>query len=810
MKPPYGAMLLSSILAAGCAGGGTPSASMSSPAPLATQPGSVSQCSGKTQTSATSGPAPVVPAGLTVAGGLHIETVAHIGGARELAALPNGDVLVGTGSSTIYLLPNAESSVSAGTPIAFASMPESGAAGVAFDRGSCTIVVGTTYGVYAIPYTDGDISARTMRKIASVRTGGGGGHSTTSVAVSNGTIYASVGSSCNACTETDPTRATIQQMHFDGSGMSARAVHIRNAIALAVNPQNGDLWAGDAGQDALPPGHPYEFFDNVSARPGGADYGWPRCEENHQSYGSGAACANTVVPLVELPAYSTIVGAAFYPSNPSGPYAMPSLYRGGAFLAAHGSWHQSNGRYDAAPQVVFVPMNGNGPATPVNWSDPTRQWSVFVGGFQLSDGKTRLGRPTGIAVGAQGSVFIADDETGAIYRVRPAVAAAAASRAQVEALASASPMPKVVTGFSIARIGTVFEARELAIGPSGDLFVGTRRNIVEIVPHAEAAQPSAAQTFVQINDAPDAGVALANDALFVGTQFGVYRIAYSPGQLQAASAPERIARVRISGASRDHETTSVAWTGDTLYASIGSSCNACKPELDASRATIMRVDIQHHRISPVAIRMRNPIALAINPISHALWAGVAGVDDLPPGQPYEIFDDVTAHPAPADYGWPSCYDNQRMSPRWPGDCSHTAIPRVVFPAYQTPIGAVFYPASVSGTYAFPKRYRGGVFVTLHGSWHGPPEIPGFLPPRVVFVAMIGDQPYRPVDWNNPYFQWSDFINSYQVGGTLARIGRPTGIAVGPQGSLFVADDRTGAIYRIRPASVGPNRQFPNN
>ena len=63
-------------------------------------------------------------------------------------------------------------------------------------------------------------------------------------------LYVSVGSSCNNCQpELDPTRATIQQMQLDGSGVTPRAEHIRNAIALATSPQSGALWAGVAGQD---------------------------------------------------------------------------------------------------------------------------------------------------------------------------------------------------------------------------------------------------------------------------------------------------------------------------------------------------------------------------------------------------------------------------------------------------------------------------------------------------------------------------------------------------------------------------------
>lgn len=365
-------------------------------------------------------------------------------------------------------------------------------------------------------------------------------------------------------------------------------------------------------------------------------------------------------------------------------------------------------------------------------------------------------------------------------------------------LVAKTAQPRVSKGFSLVRIATIPGARELAIATNGDLFVGTSGTTVEIVRHAEDARPSAPATFAHFDRGPAAGVALSNDALFVGTQFGVYRIAYHPGETHVP-LPERLAEVRTSGIARDHETTSVAWTGTTLYASVGSSCNACEPELDATRATIQRVDIGRHTISPVATHIRNAIALTVDPQSHALWAGVAGVDDLPVGHPYEIFDDVTAHTVPIDYGWPRCYEDRKADTRWPGNCSYIAIPRVVFPAYETPIGAVFYPRHPSGRYAFPSSYRGGAFVTLHGSWHGPAEgLSGFVPPRVVFVPMHGDQPVTPVRWNDPDAQWREFIGGYQDGATDARIGRPTGIAIGPEGSLFVADDETGAIYRIRP------------
>ncbi len=372
--------------------------------------------------------APAAP--LHVPPGFIIERIATVGGARELSALPNGDLLVGTKGRDLYLVPDAEGT--AGTPRVFTTFDDDRASGVTYAPALHEIFAATMHHVWAIPY-GGEREAPHAVPIADVRAGpvapgtDGDVHTTTSVVYAGGLVYVGAGSSCNAtmagdrpCVEVDATRAAVSVMKPDGSGFVQRARRIRNPIALAVNPQTGSVWVGDAGQDDLPQGHPYEFLDDLSVHPGVADYGWPQCEENRHPYVSGATCAGTVEPLVELPAYSTIIAAAFYPARQGGRDAFPNPYRGGLFVSAHGSWHENGSGCNAAPsRVVFVAMNGDQPAKSVDWSNPTTQWSDFVTGFQ-SGCTARAGRPAGIAVGLQGSLFIADDASGSIYRVRPA------------------------------------------------------------------------------------------------------------------------------------------------------------------------------------------------------------------------------------------------------------------------------------------------------------------------------------------------------------------------------------------------------
>ena len=345
--------------------------------------------------------------------------------ARQLAALPNGDLLVATSGTQIYIVPNAESAGASDAASAFITLPDSPAQGVALSADGQSIYAATQHGVYKIPYHTGDQSepASSAVKIASVRTGpispgtDGDVHVTSSVVATASTLYVGVGSSCNSCVEVDPTRASIQAMNLDGSGMHTLATRIRNPIALAINPASGTLWAAGAGQDGLPYGHPYEYADAVTLQAGSpVDYGWPDCEENHVAYKAGANCSAVAIPRVEFPAYATHIGAVFYPVSATGAYVFPAPIRGDLFVASHGSWHCCP---STDPQVADVPMNGDTPRAPVNWSNPSAQWTPFMSGFGTTANTNYIGRPTGIAVGSQGSLFVADDLNGVIYRIRP-------------------------------------------------------------------------------------------------------------------------------------------------------------------------------------------------------------------------------------------------------------------------------------------------------------------------------------------------------------------------------------------------------
>jgi glucose/arabinose dehydrogenase len=523
MMKRIGLVLAVAIGVAGCGGGGGSTPASVAPAGTATTAATTTPSPGATATAkaaatatpfampapstiATSAPTAAssttgleqIPLALNVnnlSGTFYGEIVATLPSVspRQMVMLPNGDLLVGTGGGTasfaqsgkIYILPNAEAATP-GTPAIFATLTDSSCAssagtntnGITFapGTGGGTIFVGMECSVWKIPYATGDrVASSAGTKFTSVRTGGTAGsgndqddHHTTSVLAVGSNLYVSVGSSCNACTETDPTRGSVQETTVTGGVLTTVATRLRNALALAVNPVTQTVWAGGAGQDCVTGsscftaqdatyalnGHPYEWMDPLTlsraAHGTPVDYMWPWCEEYQSAVSApdgsastltapaGTNCANMVVAPVRAPAYSTIMSAVFYPTPANGAtYAFPSMYDNGMFFTLHGSWHENaSGIQVAVPEVVFIPMNGDTPVYAENWSSssPYANWArsggnpaPFMNGFQ--QGGTRIGRPAGLAVGASGSLFISDDSAGEIYRIRPGTAPQAIRRA---------------------------------------------------------------------------------------------------------------------------------------------------------------------------------------------------------------------------------------------------------------------------------------------------------------------------------------------------------------------------------------------
>jgi glucose/arabinose dehydrogenase len=232
-----------------------------------------------------------------------------------------------------------------------------------------------------------------------------GEHMTRTILFAKNKLYVSAGSSCNVCSETDPRRGAVSEMNEDGSGARIFATGLRNAVGLAFSERTGTVWATDNGRDWLGDDLPPDEIDDLGL--GGGDFGWPYCYGNRVpdvTYGgTPERCSATVPPRVELQAHSAPLGLVFYSGQ-----MFPAEYHGDLFVAFHGSWNRS---VPTGYKIVRVKMNDHG--EPVGVQD-------FITGW-LPPGETRIGkwmgRPVGLTVGPDGSLYISDDGSGSIYRV---------------------------------------------------------------------------------------------------------------------------------------------------------------------------------------------------------------------------------------------------------------------------------------------------------------------------------------------------------------------------------------------------------
>lgn len=261
---------------------------------------------------------------------------------------------------------------------------------------------------------------------------------------------------------------------------------------------------------------------------------------------------------------------------------------------------------------------------------------------------------------------------------------------------------------------------------------------------------------------------------FVGVPSGVIHLRDEDGDGRADVREVLIDDYPTGG----HSTRTVLFLPDgRMVVSVGSSCNVCE-ESDPRRAAIVVYDgPQAGDEQLYATGLRNPVGLTIRPETGQLWASNNGRDlmgdDLPP-------DTIERVVEGGDYGWPRCHSGRIPDPQYGGPeaCSAVESPVLELQAHSAPLGLVFYDGDL-----FPTAFHGDLFVAYHGSWNR--SIPtGYKVVRIDFEAgrLIGTVEDFATGWLSP--------ESYEVSG------RPVGLAVGPDGALFVTDDKAGFIYRI--------------
>ena len=334
----------------------------------------------------------------------------------------------------------------------------------------------------------------------------------------------------------------------------------------------------------------------------------------------------------------------------------------------------------------------------------------------------------------------------------------------------------VPPGFRVALFATgLLEPRFIQFGPDGVLYVAERGadRILALADQDRNGVADQRTVFAEGLWRPHSLV-YQRDAWYVGVPSGVVRLKDADGDGLAEERQVLINDYPTGG----HSTRTVAFLPDgRMVVSIGSSCNVCV-ESDPRRAAVMIYDGPQAAGERVfAHGLRNAVGLAIHPDSGELWATNNGRDmlgdDLPPEALYIVRDG-------RDYGWPRCHNGTIEDPDFgaPGACRGVVMPVVNMPAHSAPLGLAFY----TGT-TFPAEYHGDLFIAFHGSWNR--SVPtGY---KVVRLPLQGSLPRGPLQ---------DFAAGWLNETEGKTSGRPVGLAVGPDGALYVSDDKAGMIYRI--------------
>ena len=322
------------------------------------------------------------------------------------------------------------------------------------------------------------------------------------------------------------------------------------------------------------------------------------------------------------------------------------------------------------------------------------------------------------------------------------------------------------------------DPRGMLLAPNGDVIVSEpgegKITILRDANHDGVAEQRF--TFASGMDEPY-GLAFHGRWLYVGDVDAVVRLPYATGQTTSNAKPEQIAPLPPGG----HSTRGVLFNkaGTKMYVSIGSRSNVSSGE-PPERAAIIELNPDGSGKRIFAAGLRNPVGMAWEPVTGALWTAVNERDGL--GD--ELVPDYATSVQPgAFYGWPYAYLGTHEDPRRAGErpdlVKKTIPPSVLIQSHSAPLGIVFYQGKM-----FPAAYRGRAFVALHGSWNRAKRT-GY---KIISI------PFRN---GHPTGGYDDFVAGWMTDETSRTVwGRPVGLLVLGDGSLLISDDGAGKIWRV--------------
>jgi glucose/arabinose dehydrogenase len=393
-------------------------------------------------------------AGLTLPPGFCVQVVADsVGAARHIAVAPNGDILIAlrdTGSrGGVLVLRDANGDGVADQRGKFG--PRGGTGLAFFDN---HVYFATDTSVVRWRWRPGELTPASPMETIVTELAVQRGHAAKTIAIaSDGSLYVNIGAPSNSCQEQD---RQVESKGLDPCPLLARsggiwrfdarrpmqkladgtrfATGLRNMVAVAIGPDGATLWGVQHGRDLLGGNwsrtHPIYTEKKSAENPAeelfridrGVDFGWPYCYYDVElkqkvlapEYGgdgrNAGRCATVGKPLVAFPGHWAPESIVFYTAS-----QFPAEYRGGAFVAFHGSWNR--GPLPPTPALPEHQAGFNVSFVPYAAGRPAASYRVFADGFRGAPNEQRH-RPMGLAVAGDGSLIVGDDRGGRIFRIR--------------------------------------------------------------------------------------------------------------------------------------------------------------------------------------------------------------------------------------------------------------------------------------------------------------------------------------------------------------------------------------------------------
>ncbi len=360
--------------------------------------------------------------------------------------------------------------------------------------------------------------------------------------------------------------------------------------------------------------------------------------------------------------------------------------------------------------------------------------------------------------------------------------------------------------------------RHLAIAANGDIYLASRNGLVAMRDSDGDGKVDATTPF---GDVKGTEVRIFGDWLYASDNVGVYRYPLKKGELAPTGPKETV--VSQFPMERQHADKTFALDSKgRLYINVGAPSNSCQqndrqegsqgrnpcPILEKYGGVWVfdgnKLDQTPADGRRFATGMRNAVAIEWNASQQALYAVIHGRDSLDTLFPalYNAVDNATRTAEEfhkitdgGDYGWPYSFWDTRLNkrvvaPEYGGDAKKSPEkgkypdPLVAFPAHWAPNSLVFYSGK-----NFPASYQDGAFIAFHGSWNRAPE------PQAGYKVVF--QPMKNGKASGKYVEFADgFAGTIEENNPRNADYRPVGLAVGPDGSLYIADSQKGRIWRV--------------